>query len=162
MEQYLSIEGLTWKDFRDAVYKISAEERKDCCWFLNETVLNHIANIEDNEGRPIWRRPTEAMPGKLDLYPYHEVSILPQIADLKADETFMNPKRIQHGNCRALKLKSLTAQQRHEIRRAIPPLPQEGRLSCNNTEGEYRYFENQGMKENVISRPVLFPDGLLS
>jgi hypothetical protein len=22
--------------------------------FLNETVLNHIANIEDSEGRPIW------------------------------------------------------------------------------------------------------------
>jgi len=41
------IQNLTWKDFRDAIYKIPAEERKDCSWFLNETVLNHIANIED-------------------------------------------------------------------------------------------------------------------
>jgi HK97 family phage major capsid protein len=103
-----SIEKLTWKDFRDAVYKVPAEERKDCSWFLNETVLNHIANIEDNEGRPIWRRPTEAMPGKLDLYPYHEVSILPQIADIGKNEIFaifMNPKRIQHGNRRGIELK---------------------------------------------------------
>jgi HK97 family phage major capsid protein len=50
-----NINALTWKDFRDAVYKVPAEERKDCAWFLNETVLNHIANIEDSEGRPIWR-----------------------------------------------------------------------------------------------------------
>jgi HK97 family phage major capsid protein len=49
------IKGLTWKDFRDVVYKVPAEERKDCSWFLNETVLNHIANIEDADGRPIWR-----------------------------------------------------------------------------------------------------------
>jgi len=103
-----TINDLTWKDFRDAVYKVSPEERKDCCWFLNETVLNHIANIEDTTGRPIWRRPTEAMPGRLDLYPYHEVSILPQIADIKADQgfaIFMNPKRIQHGNRRGIELK---------------------------------------------------------
>jgi len=103
-----SISDLTWKDFRDAVYKVSPEERKDCCWFLNETVLNHIANIEDTTGRPIWRRPTEAMPGRLDLYPYHEVSILPQIADIKAGEAvaiFMNPRRIQHGNRRGIELK---------------------------------------------------------
>jgi HK97 family phage major capsid protein len=103
-----SINDLTWKDFRDAVLNVSAEERKDCCWFLNETVLNHIANIEDTTGRPIWRRPTEAMPGRLDLYPYHEVSILPQIADIGANEIFaifMNPKRIQHGNRRGIELK---------------------------------------------------------
>jgi HK97 family phage major capsid protein len=103
-----TINDLTWKDFRDAVYKIPAEERKDCSWFLNETVLNHIANIEDTTGRPIWRRPTEAMPGRLDLYPYHEVSILPQIADIGANEIFaifMNPKRIQHGNRRGIELK---------------------------------------------------------
>jgi HK97 family phage major capsid protein len=43
--QGVTINALTLKDFRDAVYKIPAEERKDCCWFLNETVLNHIANI---------------------------------------------------------------------------------------------------------------------
>jgi HK97 family phage major capsid protein len=103
-----TINDLTWKDFRDAVYKVPAEERKDCSWFLNETVLNHIANIEDTTGRPIWRRPTEAMPGRLDLYPYHEVSILPQIADIGVNEIFaifMNPKRIQHGNRRGIELK---------------------------------------------------------
>ena len=50
-----------------------------------EGVIFFGDNIEDNEGRPIWRRSTEAMPGKLDLYPYHEVNILPQIADIKAD-----------------------------------------------------------------------------
>jgi HK97 family phage major capsid protein len=103
-----TINDLTWKDFRDAVYKVPAEERKDCAWFLNETVLNHIANIEDTTGNPIWRRPTEAMPGRLDLYPYHEVSILPQIADIGANEIFaifLNPKRIQHGNRRGIELK---------------------------------------------------------
>jgi HK97 family phage major capsid protein len=103
-----TINDLTWKDFRDAVYKIPAEERKDCSWFINDTVLNHIANIEDTTGRPIWRRPTEAMPGRLDLYPYHEVSILPQIADIGANEifaVFMNSKRIQHGNRRGIELK---------------------------------------------------------
>jgi HK97 family phage major capsid protein len=105
------INALTWKDFRDAVYKVSPEERKDCSWFLNETLLNHIANIEDTTGRPIWRRPTEAMPGRLDLYPYHEVSILPQIADIGKDEIFaifMNPKRIQHGNRRGIELKKFS------------------------------------------------------
>jgi HK97 family phage major capsid protein len=103
-----SIDDLTWKDFRDAVYRVPAEERKDCSWFINETILNHIANIEDTTGRPIWRRPTEAMPGRLDLYPYHEVSILPQIADIEEDQAFaifMNPKRIQHGNRRGIELK---------------------------------------------------------
>ena len=103
-----TIDDLTWKDFRDAVYKVPAEERKDCSWFLNETVLNHIANIEDTTGRPIWRRPTEAMPGRLDLYPYHEVSILPQIGDIGQNAIFaifMNPKRIQHGNRRGIELK---------------------------------------------------------
>ena len=107
-----SINDLTWKDFRDAVYKIPAEERKDCAWFINETVLNHVANIEDKNGNPIRRRPTEAMPGKLDLYPYHELSILPQIADIKANEifaAFLNPKRIQHGNRRGIEIKKFDA-----------------------------------------------------
>jgi HK97 family phage major capsid protein len=102
------IGDLTWKDFRDAVYKVPAEERKDCSWFLNETVLNHIANIEDADGRPIWRKPMEAMPGKLDLYPYHEVSIMPQLADIGADTpfaVFMNPKRIQHGDRKGIEIK---------------------------------------------------------
>ncbi|MDR1147897.1 MAG: phage major capsid protein [Spirochaetaceae bacterium] len=99
---------LTWKDFRDAVYKVPAEERKDCAWFLHETVLNHIAGIEDADGRPVWRRPTEAMPGKLDLYPYHEVNIMPQLADIAAATPFaifMNPKRIQHGNRKGIEIK---------------------------------------------------------
>jgi HK97 family phage major capsid protein len=103
-----NINALTWKDFRDAVYKVPAEERKDCAWFLHETVLNHIANIEDGEGRPIWRRPTEAMPGKLDLYPYHEVSLMPQLTDIGVNKPFaifMNPKRIQHGNRKGIEIK---------------------------------------------------------
>jgi HK97 family phage major capsid protein len=103
-----TINDLTWKDFRDSVYKIPAEERKDCCWFINETILNHVANIEDTTGRPIWRRPTEAMPGRLDLYPYHEVSILPQLADIEEDQAFavfMNPRRIQHGNRKGIEIK---------------------------------------------------------
>jgi HK97 family phage major capsid protein len=107
-----TVNDLSWKDFRDAVYKIPAEERKDCAWFLNETVLNHISSLEDTTGRPIWRGPTEAMPGRLDLYPYHEVSILPQMADIKANEIFaifMNPKRIQHGNRRGIELKKFDA-----------------------------------------------------
>jgi HK97 family phage major capsid protein len=102
------ITDLTWKDFRDAVYKVPSEERKDCSRFLNETLLNHIASIEDSEGRPIWRRPTEAMPGKLDLYPYHEVNIMPQMADIKANTpfaVFMNPKRIQQGDRKGIEIK---------------------------------------------------------
>jgi HK97 family phage major capsid protein len=102
------INKLSWKDFRDAVYKVPAEERKNCAWFLNETVLNHVANIEDANGRSIWRGPTESMPGRLDLYPYHEVSILPQMADIKADTAFavfMNPKRIQRGNRKGIEIK---------------------------------------------------------
>jgi HK97 family phage major capsid protein len=103
-----NINAVSWKDFRDAVYKVPAEDRKDCRWFLNETVLNHIASVEDSTGNPIWRRPTEALPGKLDLYPYHEVSILPQMADIAADTAFavfMNPKRIQHGNRKGIEIK---------------------------------------------------------
>jgi hypothetical protein len=48
------------------------------------------------------------MPGKLDLYPYHEVSILPQMADIGAGTPFaifMNPKRIQHGNRKGIEIK---------------------------------------------------------
>jgi HK97 family phage major capsid protein len=108
----VDIADLTWKDFRNVVYRVPAEERKDCAWFLHETVLNHIANIEDADGRPIWRRPMEAMPGKLDLYPYHEVGIMPQLADI-GDGTpfaiFMNPKRIQHGNRKGIEIKKFDA-----------------------------------------------------
>ncbi|GHV25596.1 hypothetical protein FACS189498_3960 [Spirochaetia bacterium] len=107
-----TISNLTWKDFRDAVLKVPAEERKDCSWFLNETLIAHITNLEDANGRPIWRGPTEAMPGKLDLYPYHEVSILPQMADIGENEifaAFLNPKRIQHGNRRGIEIKKFDA-----------------------------------------------------
>jgi len=48
------------------------------------------------------------MPGRLDLYPYHEVLIFPQIVDIGQNEIFaifMNPKRIQHGNRRSIELK---------------------------------------------------------
>jgi HK97 family phage major capsid protein len=106
------ITALTWKDFRDAVYKVPAEERKDCCWFLNETVLNHAVNIQDDLGNPIWRRPGDSMPGMLDLYPYHEVSLLPQMADIAFDTpfaVFMNPKRIQHGDRKGIEIKRFDA-----------------------------------------------------
>jgi HK97 family phage major capsid protein len=102
------IADMPWKDFKDAVYKVQAEEQKDCSWFLNETVLNHITSIEDGKGRPIWRWPMEAMPGKLDLYPYHEVNIMPQFADIKANTpfaVFMNPKRIQHVDRKGIEIK---------------------------------------------------------
>jgi hypothetical protein len=52
------------------------------------------------------------MPGKLDLYPYHEVSIMPQLADISDDEpfaVFMNPKRIQHGNRSGIEIKKFDA-----------------------------------------------------
>jgi len=107
-----TVNDLSWKDFRDAVFKVPAEERKDCCWFLNETVLNHIASIEDTNGRPIWRMPTEAMPGRLDLYPYYEVSLLPQFADIGKDTpfaVFMNPRRIQHGDRKGIEIKKFDA-----------------------------------------------------
>jgi hypothetical protein len=48
------------------------------------------------------------MPGKLDLYPYHEVSILPQLADIGTNKPFaifMNPKRIQHGDRKGIEIK---------------------------------------------------------
>jgi hypothetical protein len=50
----------------------------------------------------------EAMPGRLDLYPYQEVSILPQVADLTPNKPFaifMNPKRIQHGDRKGIEIK---------------------------------------------------------
>jgi hypothetical protein len=48
----------------------------------------------------------------LDLYPYHEVSILPQLADITADTSFavfMNPKRIQHGDRKGIEIKRFDA-----------------------------------------------------
>ena len=60
------------------------------------------ANIEDTTGR-------------LDLYSYHEVSILLQIADIRANEifaNFMNLKSIQHINRRGVELKNLSIRQK--------------------------------------------------
>lgn len=99
---------LSYLNFRDAELKVRAEERKDCCWFFNETVLNHIANIQDNNGNPIWRKPGDKMPGVVDGYKYYESSLLPQISDLTANKPFaifMNPKRIIHGNRKGIEIK---------------------------------------------------------
>jgi HK97 family phage major capsid protein len=103
-----SITDLTWEDFRDAVYKVPAEERKDCAWFLHETVVNHAMNLKDDNGNPIVRRPMEKMPGVIDLYPYHECHIMPQMADIGAGApfaVFMNPQRIEHGRRKGIELK---------------------------------------------------------
>jgi len=100
--------GMTYKDFREAVLKVPAEERRDCAWFFNETVLAHAANIHDAEGRPVWRGPNEGKPGTIDGYAYHECSILPQMSEVKKNTAFaifMNPKRIQHGNRKGIEIK---------------------------------------------------------
>ena len=99
---------LTYLDFRAAELKVEPEERKYCKWFLNETVLNHIANIQDDNGNPIWRKPGDAMPGRIDGYDVVESRLLPQLADLEADKViaiFMNPKRIIHGNRKGIEIK---------------------------------------------------------
>jgi HK97 family phage major capsid protein len=59
-----TLASITWEKFRDAVYNVPSEERKDCCWFLYETVLNHLVNIKDDLGNPIWRRPGEGFLGQ--------------------------------------------------------------------------------------------------
>ncbi len=99
---------ISWTDFRDAELKISKEERSDCKWFMNETVLNHVVNIKDNNGNPIWRKIGEGMPGKIDGYEVVESSILPQFADIEANSPiaiFMNPKKILHGNRKGIEIK---------------------------------------------------------
>jgi HK97 family phage major capsid protein len=102
------IDDLTWEDFRDAVLKVPAEERKDCCWFLHETVLNQVMNLKDANGNPIVRRPMEKMPGVIDLYPYHECHVMPQFSDIKDDTpfaVFMNPQRINHRNRKGIEIR---------------------------------------------------------
>jgi HK97 family phage major capsid protein len=97
--------SLGYKDFREAILKVPAEERKDCCWFFNETILSHATNLSDSEGRPIWRGPQQEKPGTIDGYRYHECSLLPQINEVRKNEPFaifMNPKRIKHGNRRGI------------------------------------------------------------
>lgn len=99
---------LTYLDFREAELKIFAEERKHCMWFMNETVLNYVANIKDDNGNPIWRKPGDAMPGRIDGYEVHESTLLPQLTELGADKPiaiFMNPKKIVHGNRKGIEIK---------------------------------------------------------
>lgn len=100
--------GLTYLDFREAVLKVPAEERRSCSWFLHESVLSRVTSLQDTDGRPIWRGPTDGKPGLLDGYPYHECDMMPQGSEIKKSEPFaifMNPKRIQHGNRKGLELK---------------------------------------------------------
>jgi HK97 family phage major capsid protein len=102
------VSKLSWTDFRDAELKIAKEERGECKWFMNETVLNHVVNIKDDNGNPIWRKPGDNMPSKIDGYEVVESSILPQFADIEADSPialFMNPKKILHGNRKGIEIK---------------------------------------------------------
>ena len=102
------ISQLSYLDFRAAELKVEPEERKYCKWFMNETVLNHITNIKDDNNNPIWRKPWEGMPGRLDGYDVIESRLLPQFADIEADTPFaifMNPKRIIHGNRKGIEIK---------------------------------------------------------
>ena len=102
------VNSLTYLDFRAAELEIDPEERKYCKWFLHETVLNHIANIRDDNGNPIWRKPGDAMPSRIDGYDVVESRLMPQLADIEADNViaiFMNPKRIIHGNRKGIEIK---------------------------------------------------------
>ena len=92
--------------------KVPAEERRNCAWFLHETLLSRVTSLQDTEGRPVWRGPNESKPGSLDGYPYHECDILPQAGENLKNAPFaifMNPKRIQHGNRKGMELKNSTA-----------------------------------------------------
>jgi len=103
---------LTYKDLRDAVLLVPQEERKDCRWFFNETVLAHITGVVDANGRPIWRGPADGKPGTIDGYAYTESHLLPQIGDIGASTAFaifMNPKRIIHGNRKGVEIKRFDA-----------------------------------------------------
>jgi HK97 family phage major capsid protein len=103
-----AVKDICLEDFQDAVYKVPAEERKNCVWFLHETVLNHIMKLKDANGNPIVRKPGEKMPGVIDLYPYHECQVMPQFSDIKAGEpfaVFINPQRIEHGYRRGIELR---------------------------------------------------------
>ena len=63
-------------------YKRSETEGRVSLIRLNQdlTLAQDYSVILEGDEISISRAPTEAMPGKLDLYPYHEVSILPQMA----------------------------------------------------------------------------------
>ena len=103
---------LDYTDFRNAELRVQPEERRDCKWFFHETILNHVANIKDNNGYPVWRKPGDGKPGNVDGYDYYESSLLPQLADVKANAPFaifMNPKRIIHGNRKGIEIKRFDA-----------------------------------------------------
>ena len=100
--------GVTYLDFREAVLKVPAVERKRCAWFIHETILSRVTSMQDAEGRPIWRGPNDGKPGVLDGYPYFEVDILPQAGETiknKPFAIFMDPRRIKHGNRKGMELK---------------------------------------------------------
>ena len=103
-----AIANLSYLDFRAAELKVEPEERKYCKWFMNETVLNHITNIKDDNNNPIWRKPWEGMPSRLDGYDVIESRLLPQFSEIEEDTVFaifMNPKRIIHGNRKGIEIK---------------------------------------------------------
>lgn len=104
--------ALTYKDLREAVLMVPAEERKDCWWFFHESVLAHVTGIVDANGRPVWRGPTDGKPGTVDGYAYTESHILPQMGDIGTNSSFaifMNPKRIIHGNRKGVEIKRFDA-----------------------------------------------------
>ena len=104
--------ALTYKDLREAVLMVPAEERKDCRWFFHESVLAHVTGIVDANGRPIWRGPMDGTPGTVDGYAYTESHILPQMGDIGTNQSFaifMNPKRIIHGNRKGVEIKRFDA-----------------------------------------------------
>jgi len=104
--------ALTYKDLREAVLMVPAEERKDCSWFLHESVLAHVTGIVDANGRPVWRGPMDGKPGTVDGYAYTESHILPQMGDIGTNQAFaifMNPKRIIHGNRKGVEIKRFDA-----------------------------------------------------
>jgi HK97 family phage major capsid protein len=104
--------ALTYKDLREAVLMVPAEERKDCRWFFHESVLAHVTGIVDANGRPVWRGPMDGKPGTVDGYAYTESHILPQMGDIGTNSPFaifMNPKRIIHGNRKGVEIKRFDA-----------------------------------------------------
>lgn len=99
---------LTYDDFRRAEMLVPSAERKNCKWFLHDSVLNEITNIKDANGRPLWREPWEKMPGMVDGYECRVCQVLPQFTELKsgtAFAVFMNPEHIIHGNRKEIELK---------------------------------------------------------
>jgi len=68
-------------------------------------------NLKDANGYPIVRWPMDKMPGVIDLYPYHESHVMPQISEIEEDmpfAVFLNPQRINHRNRKGIELKWFT------------------------------------------------------